>query len=192
MLVPPNLPFFIGNDICRVARIRQILQGKLGPRFIGRILRPEERRQEKTARILRCVIPHEKRTTRQDRDPVEFTRAVEFLAGRFAAKEAVIKAHPYKRLTFQRIAIMRMMSNNNINNNNDDNNESERERGGPLVAVIRDECEAGSEAESYASVSISHEDEYATAVCVAVNPNPNPIKGWEGRGMRKGGEGMNE
>ncbi|KAI1817844.1 hypothetical protein GGS20DRAFT_531047 [Poronia punctata] len=71
------------------------------------------------------------------------------MAGRFAAKEAVIKAHPYRRLTFRRIIIS--------------------SRGGPLVAVVKNDDGVEEEEEVEASVSISHDGEYASAVCLAFN-----------------------
>ncbi|KAK3307533.1 uncharacterized protein B0T15DRAFT_181636 [Chaetomium strumarium] len=44
--MPPPLPFpyplRIGTDLCRISRIQRILQGKNGPRFIHRVLAPEE------------------------------------------------------------------------------------------------------------------------------------------------------
>jgi len=92
MLVPPHLPFFIGNDICRVTRFRRILKGRLGPQFVRRILRTEEIQHERTASILRCIIDkrvYESQTPRtsqeglvSSRGPVDFARAVEFMAGR--------------------------------------------------------------------------------------------------------------
>ncbi|KAI8633300.1 hypothetical protein F5Y19DRAFT_295728 [Xylariaceae sp. FL1651] len=121
MQSPLHLPFSIGNDICRITRIRQILKGRLGPHFVRRILRAEETRQPATASILSCILDQKpnsnatqtlpRRVEEGDeasrRDTPGFARAVEFMAGRFAAKEAVIKAHPYRRLTFQSIAILR-------------------------------------------------------------------------------------
>lgn len=81
------------------------------------------------------------------------------MSGRFAAKEAVIKAHPYRRLTFQAISIVRPI--------HDGASPDERRRGGALVAVVEADEIHG---ESRPSVSISHDGEYATAVCLAVNP----------------------
>ncbi|GAP82823.1 putative holo-acyl-carrier-protein synthase [Rosellinia necatrix] len=121
MIHPGKLPFIIGNDICHAVRIRRILKSGRGPQFVRRILRPEEIDNTTTANILRCVLEDQRaRGSRDDMppaagagdeaaapDPPGFRRAVEFMAGRFAAKEAVIKAHPHRRLTFQMVSIIR-------------------------------------------------------------------------------------
>lgn len=60
----------IGNDIVEIERVRHIMAGKHGERFLRRVLTEAERRL--------C----EQRQGKQ----------YEFTAGRFAAKEAVVKA----------------------------------------------------------------------------------------------------
>jgi holo-[acyl-carrier protein] synthase len=102
---------------------------------------------------------------------------------RFAAKEAVIKAHPHRRLTFQSIAILRMALGTSLPESEDtleqlqepatDPGEGKSpdasvSRSGALVALIKAEGTHGDD--TYASVSISHDTEYATAVCLGVNP----------------------
>ncbi|KAI1754026.1 hypothetical protein F4782DRAFT_539294 [Xylaria castorea] len=218
MLSSPNLPFIIGNDICRVARVRRILKGRLGPQFVRRILRTEEIQHSSTARILRCILnqsaqssqdtqPIPKRVAEthpsSTRDTPSFTRAVEFMAGRFAAKEAVIKAHPHRRLTFQCIAILRTMSSPeggspvlDISGQGQEQesstavdregkpgpqpNDETSSQSGPLVALIKAEEEKGAQQQqrdTYASVSISHDTDYATAVCLGINPTSQLIWG---------------
>ncbi|KAI0439539.1 hypothetical protein F4803DRAFT_553990 [Xylaria telfairii] len=188
MLYSPNLPFVIGNDICRVTRIRRILKGRRGPQFVRRILRTEEIQHPTTARILR-ILDHNAQGSQDAKavpnmiDGASFTRAVEFMAGRFAAKEAVIKAHPHRRLTFQCIAILR--TTHSPEGSVLDASGREREpamneegmsaddktpQSGPLVALIKPEEEDGADRDVYASVSISHDTEYATAVCLGINP----------------------
>ncbi|KAI0550710.1 hypothetical protein F4679DRAFT_201681 [Xylaria curta] len=180
MLAFPKLPFIIGNDICRLARIRRILQGRLGPRFVHRILRAEEIQHTTTARILRCILEQSAQGSQdakgvaQAQDTPSFTRAVEFMAGRFAAKEAVIKAHPHRRLTFQRIAILRagISPGGTIYPRQETGpqpNDETSSQSGPLVALIKaDESASG---DVYASVSISHDTDYATAVCLGSTQN---------------------
>ncbi|KAI0426839.1 hypothetical protein F5Y09DRAFT_317799 [Xylaria sp. FL1042] len=204
MMRPTDVPFIVGNDICRIARVRRILQGRLGPQFVRRILRPEEIDHSTTAKTLRCIFD---RTTAHGSEDAqrtvppevtgaysapEFSRAVEFIAGRFAAKEAVIKAHPSRRLTFQRIAILRaaFRSDPEESTLGEFEQATGQEKGaegetqerveegtredrasppqsGPLVAEI----EPGFPSRlTYASVSISHDTEYVTAVCVGINP----------------------
>lgn len=60
----------IGTDLVEITRVRRFLEGDSGERFLERVLTPEERR-----------LAREKRG-----------RLTEFVAGRFAAKEAVVKA----------------------------------------------------------------------------------------------------
>ncbi|KAI1130061.1 hypothetical protein F5Y10DRAFT_135675 [Nemania abortiva] len=201
MLHTPNLPFIIGNDICRVARVRRILKGRLGPQFVRRILRSEEIQTPTTSSILRCILDPKAQSSQDARstpkksvgdtesshDAPNFTRAVEFMAGRFAAKEAVIKAHPHRRLTFQSIAILRAAvltsspgpptsertggpaigqeEGQELGSGPD--GETSRSQSGPLVALIKAE---GAHADAYASISISHDTDYATAVCLGINP----------------------
>ncbi|KAI0398983.1 hypothetical protein F4802DRAFT_82084 [Xylaria palmicola] len=190
-MLPANLPFTVGNDICRIARVRRILAGRLGPQFVRRILRTEEIQHPPTSRVLRCILDKGVQSGAEEAgsvpardDATSFTRAVEFMAGRFAAKEAVIKAHPHRRLTFQRIAILRTAADG------PPASAAGRERGaargepdgapqsGPLVALVRAE---GAFTDTYASVSVSHDTEYATAVCLGFNP------GWEWKPGAVGG-----
>lgn len=59
----------IGTDIIEKARVRQLMEGRLGERFVQRIL-----------------------TEREQQLAAERKEQVEFAAGRFAAKEAIVKA----------------------------------------------------------------------------------------------------
>lgn len=67
---------------------------------------------------------------------------------RFAAKEAAIKAHPHRALTWHDITITAQPS-------------AHPGRRGAPVAIIR-----GRDEDHEALVSISHDGEYATAVCL--------------------------
>lgn len=60
----------VGTDLIDIERVRKILEQSSGVRFIERVLTPEERKLA------------------EDRKG----RLTEFVAGRFAAKEAVVKA----------------------------------------------------------------------------------------------------
>jgi holo-[acyl-carrier protein] synthase len=60
----------VGTDLVEIARVRKMLDGSAGERFLERILTPQERE-----------LAHKRRG-----------RLAEFAAGRFAAKEAVVKA----------------------------------------------------------------------------------------------------
>ena len=50
-------PFHVGNDICRIPRVYRILaSARLGPRFVARVLTPEERAQPRCREVLRRVL----------------------------------------------------------------------------------------------------------------------------------------
>ncbi|KAF5548188.1 holo-acyl-carrier synthase [Fusarium phyllophilum] len=82
----------------------------------------------------------------------ELWKCAAFMAGRFAVKEAAIKAHPHRHLTFHDIMIERRLVKGEVLGS------------GPPIARIRgDEGEAE---DTTAMVSISHDGDYATAVCL--------------------------
>lgn len=66
----------IGHDITDIARIQRILEGPAGERFVNRILTPSERGHIASF----------------GGEGAAFARTVQYVAGRFAAKEAVVKA----------------------------------------------------------------------------------------------------
>ncbi|KAF3767360.1 hypothetical protein M406DRAFT_321549 [Cryphonectria parasitica EP155] len=165
----------IGTDLCHVVRIRQILNSTRATRFIERILNQDERRHHKVQPLLRKQTvppppahdtaplisrqessPH-KRAADQAADVAcsigpsvhDLQLAATFMAGRFAAKEAVIKAHPHKALTWHDITIRNQTS-------------VHPDRQSAPIAIIRGELE-----DQEALISISHDGDYATAVCLA-------------------------
>lgn len=88
---------------------------------------------------------------------------------RFAAKEAAIKAHSHRRLTFHDVVIERRGSNKG----------EQRLGSGPPVARIKGEGEGEADADVSAMISISHDGDYATAVCMAHDPSVG-VEGEEG------------
>lgn len=81
----------IGTDIVEIERIASILRGSNSEKFLERILTPAERELAST------------------REHQHAARLMEFVAGRFAAKEAVAKACGCRigdPLTFQHIEIL--------------------------------------------------------------------------------------
>lgn len=92
------------------------------------------------------------------RDP-EWWAAASFVAGRFAAKEAAIKAHSHRRLTFHDVVIERRGRN------------EERLGSGPPVARIKGRGGEDGGEDASAMISISHDGDYATAVCMAHDPS---------------------
>ncbi|KAI1635157.1 hypothetical protein F4809DRAFT_465876 [Biscogniauxia mediterranea] len=111
-MAPPRLgrlpmPFTIGNDICHIPRILKILrEGAKGPRFVRRVLAPEEIEQPWTKPLLRIVLDPAPKDAAGSSETM-LLRAAQFMAGRFAVKEAVVKAHPHRKLTWHRIVIDR-------------------------------------------------------------------------------------
>ncbi|KAF6820211.1 holo-acyl-carrier-protein synthase [Colletotrichum sojae] len=165
-MVPPRafpFPFNVGTDICQVSRIYRLLASDRGSRFIQRVFTQDERAlvpadsvtgaQQQTASIQNGDFEALKKT-----NPTLWKRAT-FVAGRFAAKEAAFKAHPFRRLSFHDIVIVRRALVEGKENPNGS---------GPPVAVIRSEREG--EPGQVAMVSISHDGDYATAVCLGYEP----------------------
>ncbi|KAG9244677.1 hypothetical protein BJ878DRAFT_420869, partial [Calycina marina] len=167
----------IGTDICNVQRIYDLLtqnNGRLGRRFAEKILVAQERNDER-AKVRLSVLGDAKglmcagwdspgtRSNASAKDSSlsltrtqasEMMRTAEFLAGRFAAKEAAIKAHHDRRLTFQDIWIRKRPTAPG--------------RSGAPEAVIRGEDGSweGGEAR-VVPVSVSHDGGVAQAVCMA-------------------------
>ncbi|CAM1511288.1 Fc.00g088010.m01.CDS01 [Cosmosporella sp. VM-42] len=164
-LLPFPFPLNIGTDICQISRIYGILSGPRATRFVNRILAPEEQsRNNARLQILerasllndhKIFLASDGKDNQHDelatRDP-ELWKCATFIAGRFAAKEAAIKAHTYRRLSFHDVVIERRAV------------EGERLGSGPPIARIK--SVEGEEADTSAMVSISHDGDYATAVCL--------------------------
>lgn len=159
------LPINVGTDICQISRIYRILEGPRAARFVDRILGPHERATA-ASRLLplrtggnRSSLASSSVSTARSGGPRddELWKTAAFIAGRFAAKEAAIKAHSHRRLTFHDIIIERR------------GRDEERLGSGPPVARIRGE--PGDDCDSSAMISISHDGDYATAVCIGHDPS---------------------
>ncbi|MEC0226033.1 MULTISPECIES: holo-ACP synthase [Paenibacillus] len=77
----------VGTDLVEIARLRKMLEGSSGERFLERILTPQERELAQQRR----------------------GRLAEFASGRFAAKEAIVKAIGCgigKQIGFQDIEVL--------------------------------------------------------------------------------------
>ncbi|CAH0048919.1 unnamed protein product [Clonostachys solani] len=168
------LPINVGTDICQISRIRRILEGPRAARFVDRILGPHERAAAasrllplRTGRLAGSpgakgdrnshVPPSVSAVLSGGSRDDELWKTAAFIAGRFAAKEAAIKAHSHRRLTFHDIIIERRGRN------------EERLGSGPPVARIKGE--PGDDCDSSAMISISHDGDYATAVCIGHDPS---------------------
>ena len=77
---------------------------------------------------------------------------------RFAAKEAAMKAHSHRRLTFHDIIIERR------------GRDEEHLGSGPPIARIVGQS-GQDEEDTSAMISISHDGDYATAVCMSYDPS---------------------
>ncbi|SCO36454.1 related to phosphopantetheine protein transferase [Fusarium fujikuroi] len=170
-LRPFPFPLNMGTDICQISRIYHILSGPRALRLVNKVLAPEElakkdarlnvldqapaRRvlsRRATSKASESLQPHERIASK---DP-ELWKCAAFIAGRFAVKEAAIKAHPHRHLTFHDIMIERRLVKGKVLGS------------GPPIARIRG---AEGEAEdTTAMVSISHDGDYATAVCLGFEP----------------------
>ena len=113
----------IGTDIVQISRIERLYK-RYGDRFLDKFL------------------------SRQERELIPGNRAGEFLAGRFAAKESLVKALGGRMLPADSISILR-----------DDT-------GRPYISPLAPLEEILSVQKLRAHISISHDGEYATAMVV--------------------------
>ncbi|GAB1316629.1 hypothetical protein MFIFM68171_06839 [Madurella fahalii] len=175
--MPPPIPFpfpfgiRIGTDICHIPRIVQSFYSKTWPRFVRRILTEEELANARPA-VTELLGEHESIIAARQQpkgpyegrgpnvDPKKLDAAATFLAGRFAAKEAVIKAHPHiPTLSFRHIVIMNMQGAVRTLD--------PRAESCPPVALLKTRELLGASArDQTAMLSISHDKDYATAVCI--------------------------
>ncbi|TLD26494.1 hypothetical protein PspLS_04689 [Pyricularia sp. CBS 133598] len=162
-----RFPLSLGTDICSIPRIRRILDGPQRDRFIQRVLLPEER--GRVYKYLNTTPGQALATAAAKNSDAELgcRKAAEFMAGRFAAKEAVIKAHPHLRISFEDITIAPRQPDPEGLGNAAVNQGGSGSGGGPPVALIR-HVEAGREVLQEALVSISHDADYSTAVCMGM------------------------
>lgn len=178
--MPPLRPFpfpslSIGTDIAHTPRIARLVRShRTRPRFLRRVLTGREERDFHLRFPQDHKTKHDSAQTQSLReessnsDGLWLAEAARFLAGRWAAKEAIVKACSWRKLTFDEIQVL-------------------KERGGKRVfGVILDRADVsrmaaqdgqleplGNEEEEeepagqVVQISISHDGEYATAVCLA-------------------------
>ncbi|KAL8408202.1 hypothetical protein RB594_006846 [Gaeumannomyces avenae] len=170
-------PIFVGTDVCRIARVRRILEAakkrepfvrrvlgrgeeeraRIDP-ILGRLAEEEKRKGEgegvsclavAVASLLRLACRPSPAASSPERVRL-LDQAAVHMAGRFAAKEAIIKAHPHlPKLSFDQIRI----------------------RAGPDGAPAAVVTPDGREPQQ-ARLSISHDGDYATAVCLGFEHIP--------------------
>ncbi|CAJ2512795.1 Uu.00g009140.m01.CDS01 [Anthostomella pinea] len=182
------MPFSIGNDICQISRIHKIIASKARHRFVHRILTPEERQQPRAVRILECILDQEPEAStavasktpscdnaqhhaqQQTQGSPALRKAAQYMAGRFAAKEAVMKAHPRSpRLTWDQIVISTAPADPIAEHELLQQGGNPSISTGPPQALIR-----GNDVydDMIAPISISHDGDYATAVCLGYRQVP--------------------
>ncbi|KAI1339139.1 hypothetical protein F5Y15DRAFT_95103 [Xylariaceae sp. FL0016] len=160
------IPSHIGTDICHIPRILKTLQSTTGPRFIHRVLTPEEIQQPKSLRLLKPILD---RTMDSQSD---WRTAAQYMAGRFAAKEAIRKAHPHRPTTFHSIIIrnVSLPPTGSVGRQPQAEPASSEAleikastASGPPKALLK-----GSEEfdDIVVPISISHDTDYATAACL--------------------------
>lgn len=176
--MPPFRPFpspslSIGTDICHIPRVLRLVNNqKLFPRFLNRIFTQPERAAFQTR--FRNLLKQETASDDAGRKEQAFVRQgiAAHLAGRWAAKEAVIKACTWRRLVLSDVRILK------------------REQSSGVYGVVLDQVKAARQTEDafdwteegtdaveqdigvdrsgqIVKVSISHDGDYATAVCLA-------------------------
>ncbi len=122
---------YVGLDVVHVARISRLLRGSLGDRFLRRAFHPTEISRWKS-------LPEQ--------------RADQFLAARWAAKEALLKAIGAKRIPFPEIQVV-------VEPEQDWVNVRLELQGKARDYLIRKGVEN-------AKVSLSHDGDYATAIVI--------------------------
>ncbi|KAI2611974.1 4'-phosphopantetheinyl transferase superfamily [Hypoxylon sp. NC1633] len=145
----------IGTDICKISRIYKVLNSPSCTRFLRRILTPQERKWPKPTKLVQYLATRPPPAPDDPQDP-NIAQAAEYVAGRFAAKEAVIKAYSVRDLQFGDIEI----TYEGVVDPLDPPKRSAKRK---LLAVIRD---AQGREDAYARLSISHDGDYAVAMCL--------------------------
>ncbi|KAM7199909.1 hypothetical protein V8F20_005558 [Naviculisporaceae sp. PSN 640] len=210
---PFPLPMALGSDICQISRIQKILNRgpNVAGRFVERLMTEEEIRDIRRPDIKQWIdyaISKINRSPNKEthkniildenvRDVYSYqrksgaSRTAAYLAGRWAVKEAVIKAHPHRRLNFRDIIVystVRQLARHgkereteaDQQGNDMDNSGKESESEGDVAAdivadtrwtgrpsaIVRGRKELGEE-DTEVLVSISHDGDYASATCLA-------------------------
>ncbi|KAI0379815.1 hypothetical protein F5Y04DRAFT_259202 [Hypomontagnella monticulosa] len=200
----------IGTDICQISRISHILLSTSGTRFVRRILTPKELRVPRTRSILQAFLHFQKgdevkglrqgsKRFRELHKNPKFKRAAEFMAGRFAAKEATIKAFTSRKLSFYDIIITYEHCLAAADNKGIPLSVSIEQDGASLPSSAVEEDDASSPspplagldqtsspvaviggqvdvADHFARLSISHDGDYAIATCL-VDPSESIVAG---------------
>ncbi|KAI0140061.1 hypothetical protein F4776DRAFT_574114 [Hypoxylon sp. NC0597] len=203
MLASKIFPIGIGTDICQISRIYKNLTSGTGVKFIHRILTPEEYKTPQATNVLRCVymlqdnvvIKRPFDNLDDPRDPA-ILKAAQFIAGRFAAKEAAMKAYSIRRVFFRDIVITyeRHLTKEPGDENSSTSPQERQEsispdlspgnsfqpafQSSPPVAIIKGD---DTHEDVYARVSISHDGDYAVAMCLVYLKDPASLPNLDAR-----------
>ncbi|KAI1459306.1 hypothetical protein F4805DRAFT_421056 [Annulohypoxylon moriforme] len=117
MVALPKVPALsVGTDICQISRIFAILATENAAKFVRRVLTEEEISNERGQAILKAIAMKRHALKNPLKYRPEFDRnskasikalekAAQYVAGRWAAKEAVRKAYTVRRLNFHDVEI---------------------------------------------------------------------------------------
>ncbi|KAM0715054.1 hypothetical protein Q7P37_009519 [Cladosporium fusiforme] len=189
--MPPFRPFpfpdlSIGTDIAHGPRILNlVVQRRTFPRFLGKVLTTREQHHfyerygEKLRRADTGNGEHWKSGKTTD---TVLHEAARFLAGRWAAKEAIVKACTWRALTFDEIQVLKTAESGRVYgvildkaSERKKSVEGEAKDAAALQAPARDQTEQTGQV---VKISISHDGDYATAVCLAaVEPLAGDVGG---------------
>ncbi|GAB7324967.1 hypothetical protein MBLNU13_g08772t1 [Cladosporium sp. NU13] len=167
----------IGTDIAHIPRIgRLVASQRTLPRFLRKLFTSREERafhlRFPPSSLESDSAPSSEGGEAQRREDA----AARYLAGRWAAKEAVVKACSWRRLMFDEIQILRDEGSRRVYGVILDRPEVRRAMGGEgwgrknetrSEALGEDGVEDEDIPGQIVKISISHDGEYATAVCLA-------------------------
>jgi holo-[acyl-carrier protein] synthase len=176
----PNLRPFpfpslsIGIDIAHTPRIAKLVASRRTlPRFLRKVLTSREER-DFHLRFPQTDTKSAESDSGQGGWSVD--EVARFLAGRWAAKEAVVKACSWRRLMFDEIQILKDEGSKRVYGVVLDRSEvrgamRRKHVGHEDVCVQEQDVEEEDEASAgqIVKISISHDGEYATAVCLAAD-----------------------
>lgn len=170
----------IGTDIAHIPRIaRLVASERTLPRFLRKVLTSREER-EFHVRFSKSGYESSNSDSGiggETQDSRWVDEAARFLAGRWAAKEAIVKACSWRSLTFDEIQIRKDVGSKRIYGVILDKPEIRRAM--RQMHAEQDLCSNDEESEyvgeqrtddptgQVVKISISHDGEYATAVCMA-------------------------
>ncbi|KAI9865102.1 MAG: hypothetical protein M1813_002421 [Trichoglossum hirsutum] len=167
---PFPYPVSIGIDICKIRRIYDLISkdnGKWRGPFLRKIFNHRERR---------TLLPtlREKQPSAASVYPHNTWMLAQFLAGRWAAKEAAIKAIRSRRVKFHEITIESREGRPHMfidlppRARSADITANKAALGDGMEGEVEEEVGETHEAR----LSISHDDAYATAVVMAIDEPP--------------------